>query len=75
LLRPTGVIPVPLAFGRLWVDSADGVVAYQLMKCGAWEPHETDILIKFIRPGQRIVEVGSNIGYWSAMREIWAGIP
>ena len=63
LLRPEGTVPVPLSFGRLWVDSRDGVVAYRLMKRGTWEPHETAALLTQIRAGYRIVEVGANIGY------------
>lgn len=63
LLRPRGTIPIPLRFGRLWADMRDGVVAYQLMKRGTWEPHETNVLLEHVRPGQRIVEIGSNIGY------------
>jgi FkbM family methyltransferase len=63
LLRPTGTIPIPLPFGRLWVDSRDGVVAYQLMKRGSWEPRETERLLELVRPGQRVVEIGANIGY------------
>ncbi len=63
LLHPTGTIPIPLPFGRLWADTRDGVVAYQLMKRGQWEPYETRVLLAHIRPGQRIVEIGSNIGY------------
>ncbi len=63
LLRPAGTIPIPLPFGRLWADSRDGVVAYQLMKRGVWESHETPILLEHVRAGHRIVEIGSNIGY------------
>ena len=62
-MRPTGTIPIPLAFGRLWADSHDGVVAYQLMKRGLWEPRETERLLELVRPGHRVVEIGANIGY------------
>lgn len=34
---------------------------------GLWEPYETSLLLRFLRPGDVFVDVGANIGYFSVL--------
>src|SRR4051794_29288953 len=34
---------------------------------GTFEPHETALLIKYLEPGMTILDVGANVGYFTAL--------
>ena len=48
---------------RLLIDTRDRGSAPQLALVGRWEADVERVLIRLIRPGMRIVEVGANFGY------------
>jgi FkbM family methyltransferase len=49
------------------VDARDTSLLPSLVVRGYWEPAVTRALLRLVRPGQRIVEVGANVGYHSVL--------
>lgn len=74
---------------RLWsghamiVYTGDMIVMPHLINLGVNEPHVTRTLISLIRPGDRFVDAGANIGYFSILAgwrvypggEVWSFEP
>ena len=53
-------------FGHLLhLDTRDTSLLPSLVLRGYWEPSVTRALLRLVRPGQHIVEVGANVGYYS----------
>jgi len=48
---------------RLLVDTRDCSLTPALAAIGCWEPHIERALIRLLERGQRIIEVGANMGY------------
>ena len=74
--KPEAPIPEGLAVdatrvdsdaGPLWFPSADAVILPFLIRTGRWEPDEGDLLLALARPGCRFLDVGANVGYFSAL--------
>lgn len=51
----------------LLVDTRDAVVAPTLLLHGLWETTVTDWLHATVRPGQVVVDVGANVGYYTLL--------
>jgi FkbM family methyltransferase len=49
---------------KMFLDSADSLL---LATNGVYEPFETDLLQKQVRPGDVVVDVGANIGYYTLL--------
>ena len=59
---------VRLAGGlQLYVDPQDGDISASLIQRGYWERWTTLSVLSLIRPGDRIVEVGANLGYYTVL--------
>jgi FkbM family methyltransferase len=55
-------------FGHtMFLDPADGVVSPILLNDGCFEPLETQIVSAAIRPGDVVLDVGANIGYYTLL--------
>ncbi|NOU02994.1 MAG: FkbM family methyltransferase [Novosphingobium sp.] len=60
-------------FTRLWtghtmmVYTGDMIVMPHLINLGINEPHITRTLVSLTRPGDRFVDVGANVGYFSVL--------
>ncbi|MCW5890272.1 MAG: FkbM family methyltransferase [bacterium] len=55
-------------FGQLLhLDARDTSLLPSLVVRGYWEPGVTRALLRLVRPGQRIVEVGANVGWFSLL--------
>lgn len=53
---------------QLYVHGAqDRFVSQRLRAEGIWEPFETSLLLRLLRPGDVFVDVGANIGYFSVL--------
>jgi len=50
---------------KLFLDSRDVSLAPHILLDGVWEPAVTRFIDARVRPGMRVVEVGSNVGYHS----------
>jgi len=53
-----------------WVDSADSL---EIAKTGIFEPVETALAQALIKPGDRVLDIGANIGYYTALFADWVG--
>ncbi|HEV7733188.1 MAG TPA: FkbM family methyltransferase [Candidatus Binatia bacterium] len=61
-------IMVQTVFGHLvHLDARDISLLPSLVVRGYWEPGVTRALLRLIRPGQRVVEVGANVGWYSLL--------
>jgi FkbM family methyltransferase len=47
------------------IDPSDSVIAAHLSQRGCFEPYETRLVQQLIKPGQNVIDVGANIGYYS----------
>ena len=73
---PTGTPPPPVdahvekvraPFGDLWMRGDDQVMLPYLLSAGVWEREEGELLRSLARPGCRFLDVGANVGYFSAL--------
>ena len=63
--RPTAVIKLP--FGKIFVDVRDIGIGKPLFLDHEYEPAETAFMQRFIQPGMVILDIGANIGYFTAL--------
>jgi FkbM family methyltransferase len=55
-------------FGHvLYLDTRDRSLTPALALRGVWEPNVTRVLLRLLRPGMRVVEVGANVGYYTVL--------
>src|SRR5271156_1673924 len=48
--------------GRFWMSRRDEVMRPFMSKAGTWEPEEGRLLCSLIRPGERFLDIGANVG-------------
>jgi FkbM family methyltransferase len=49
------------------IDLRDTVVSQAILYDGAWEPEKAELFSTLIQLGDRVVDVGANIGYYSVL--------
>jgi FkbM family methyltransferase len=55
-------------FGHvLYLDTRDDSLLPALVLRGVWEPNVTRVMLRLLRPGMRVVEVGANVGYYTVL--------
>jgi FkbM family methyltransferase len=54
-------------YNKMFVDTRDLLIAPWLLIHGEWEPEETELVKKLIKPGDVVVDVGANLGYYSLL--------
>jgi FkbM family methyltransferase len=52
---------------KMVVDTTDLLLAPWLLMHGEWEPEETELFKKLLKPGDVFVDVGANIGYYTLL--------
>ena len=52
---------------KMYVDTTDLLIAPWLLIHGEWEPEETALFKKLLKPGDVFVDVGANIGYYTLL--------
>jgi len=63
--RPGNWRRAALADGRsIWVDAAD---SHGLTRNGVFEPAETELCRSLLCPGDRVLDVGANLGYYTTL--------
>jgi FkbM family methyltransferase len=58
---------------RLVLDSADTSVSRTLIDTLVYEPHVTAVFRRYLAPGMTMVDVGANVGYFSALASTLVG--
>jgi FkbM family methyltransferase len=57
-----------VACGRPFiVDLRDTVVGPGILYYGAWEPEKSELFNHLLQPGDRVVDIGANIGYFTVL--------
>lgn len=51
----------------MFLNPDDSTVSPALWTWGAWEPNETRWFVRSLRPGDVVVDVGANIGYYTLL--------
>jgi FkbM family methyltransferase len=52
---------------RLELDPHGGVITRTLLDSGTWERFETEVFLGELRPGDTVVDVGANVGYYTLL--------
>jgi FkbM family methyltransferase len=52
---------------KMYVDTTDLLIAPWLLMHGEWEPEETELFKRLLKPGDVFVDVGANIGYYTLL--------
>jgi FkbM family methyltransferase len=58
---------------RLVLDRADRSVSYFIIAEGSWEPRLTAVFRRYIKPGQTVIDVGANVGYFTMLASTIVG--
>jgi FkbM family methyltransferase len=53
--------------GELWLPADDRVILPYMKSAGTWEPSEAALLRSLLGPRSRFLDVGANVGYFSAL--------
>jgi FkbM family methyltransferase len=53
--------------GELWLPAEDRVILPYMKSAGTWEPSEAALLRSLLGPRSRFLDVGANVGYFSAL--------
>jgi FkbM family methyltransferase len=52
---------------KMFVNPKDDAVSAHIILDGFWEMWNTIFLSRFVRPGMKVIEIGSNLGYFSLL--------
>ena len=58
---------------HLFVDTRDRTVGTHLIAHGFWEQWIHHVVCQLVRPGDKVVEVGANFGYYTIALAVMAG--
>jgi FkbM family methyltransferase len=59
--------PVDVDAGTIWISRQDQVMRPYMQKARSWEPEEGQLLQSIIRPGERFLDIGANVGYFTVL--------
>ncbi|MEW6077748.1 MAG: FkbM family methyltransferase [Thermodesulfobacteriota bacterium] len=54
-------------------DRYDTCVSRQIREHRIWEPYETGLVVRFLKPGDVFLDIGANIGYYTVLAAAIAG--
>ncbi len=66
-LKPRGIVEISAGGHTLFVNSRDTGSAPYLIMHGQWDPPQTEVFEKLLKPGMTFVDVGANIGYFTLL--------
>ncbi len=46
----------------MFVDSKDTMVSNSIAQYGTWEPHYINLIGKIVKPGHKVLNLGSQLG-------------
>ncbi|MDS4040171.1 MAG: FkbM family methyltransferase, partial [Candidatus Competibacter sp.] len=61
-------------YGKFRIIDSDNIISYSLKEYGEWAQQEIDLLLHFIKPGDRVADVGAFIGTHSRVFSSAVGI-
>ncbi len=69
LLRQLGMrhVVVQVNGYRIRISLDDNIIGKWIFMHGPWEPCETKLMIRLLRPGATFIDVGAHIGYYSLL--------
>lgn len=53
--------------GKIWMSRHDEVMRPFMKRAGTWEPDEGRLLCSLVKPGERFLDIGANVGYFSVL--------
>ncbi len=60
--------PIKLTNGMIiYGYKSDLFIAQAIATSGRWEPHMEELMVKIVKPGNYVVDIGANIGYFTAI--------
>ncbi len=66
-LRPRGVTEISFRGRPFYVDADARGLAPKLLLLGSYEPHLTHLFERLVTPGMTVLDIGANIGYYTAI--------
>jgi FkbM family methyltransferase len=70
---PLLIADLPDDLGLYVHDERDQHVSKRLREEGLWEPYETQLLLKILNPGNVLIDVGANLGYYTVIGSTQVG--
>ncbi len=69
IAKPPGLKP----FEFFIHDGADRFISDRIRQTGRWEPFESALLLKLLRQGDQMIDVGANIGWYTVSSALKVG--
>lgn len=66
-LKPEGTVMVTVEGHKMFVDTHDSGVAFRLLSLRTFEPKLTEVFKQMVTPGDVVVDIGANIGYFTLL--------
>jgi FkbM family methyltransferase len=71
--RVNAVLPDGTRFKFFVYSEADQFISARIQRRGSWEPFPTSIMLSLIRPGDVVVDIGANIGWYTVALALKVG--
>lgn len=67
VLDPNRVVEGDTEVGMLWVHRDEPLISGHILATRTWEPNVGTLLRSVLRPGMTFIDVGANVGFFSAL--------